>query len=78
MKILRGARNLIGISQCEMAERLGVKQGIISAWERGTNEPPINRIPDIAREYRIAPEELFDIFLGKNPQATLTIHKDSA
>ena len=78
MKILKGARNLIGISQYEMAERLGVKQGIISAWERGTNEPPIGRIPDIAREYRIAPEELLDIFMGKNPQATVSIQKESA
>ena len=78
MKILRGARNLIGISQDEMAEKLGVGQGAISAWERGVKLPPIGRIPDIAREYRIEPEELLDIFLGKNPQATLSIQKESA
>lgn len=36
---LRKARDLAGLSQGEMADKLGVKRTSLSAWERGENQP---------------------------------------
>jgi DNA-binding transcriptional regulator YiaG len=39
MKNLREARIRVGLSQGELAEKLGVAQPTISNWERGKGEP---------------------------------------
>ena len=40
----RKARNSIGISQEELAARLGSSQDAVSRWERGKDSPPISAL----------------------------------
>lgn len=43
---IKNLRKRTGLSQGEMAERLEVSQGLVSAWERGANLP---RVPELVR-----------------------------
>ncbi len=49
MKNLSEARDRIGLSQAELAEKLRVNQQTISSWERGRSEP----LQDQEKELRI-------------------------
>jgi transcriptional regulator with XRE-family HTH domain len=40
------------ISQETLAERMGVSKRQVRQWETGENEPPIYRLPGLARELR--------------------------
>jgi len=55
---LKTARNSLGISQRELADRLGVVQGAIGNWENGTLEPRLNQLEDIAKALKATPSEL--------------------
>jgi transcriptional regulator with XRE-family HTH domain len=41
---LRRARKHLGLTQTELAERLGSSQGAITRWERGKDSPPISAL----------------------------------
>ena len=45
---IRAAREAIGISQMELAERLEVEQGTVSRWENGDREPRLTTLAQIA------------------------------
>ena len=45
---IRAAREAIGISQMELAERLEVEQGTVSRWENGDREPRLTTLAAIA------------------------------
>jgi repressor LexA len=47
-KNLIGARKKIGISQGELARRLGVSQGTIGNYEAGTRYPRLDKLECIA------------------------------
>lgn len=47
MEWLRKARKEIGLTQYEMADRLGLSQGTVANWENGTRLPNIPKIKDI-------------------------------
>jgi transcriptional regulator with XRE-family HTH domain len=55
---LRGAANL---NQTALGERIGVDQRRISAWEKGLNLPPPDKIPILARVLCADPQELFEL-----------------
>src|SRR5262245_51511646 len=44
-------------SQSEVAERIGVQQTTVSAWERGLATPSSGHLLALARLFRIAPED---------------------
>lgn len=46
---IRAARKAAGISQAELAHRLDVTQGAVSAWELGRNEPPLETLNKISK-----------------------------
>jgi transcriptional regulator with XRE-family HTH domain len=46
----RKVRQQLGLSQREMAKRLGVPGGSWSAWESGHNYPAGQRLVDVARD----------------------------
>ena len=60
---LKFRRIKVGLTQFELAKRLGVKERVISFWETGRSEPHIEQAVDIARILETEPKEVFpDIF----------------
>ena len=43
------ARLIAGMTQTELAERLGVSTVAVSKWESGKNLPKAKRLPEVAR-----------------------------
>lgn len=63
MKHIRECRESLGLTQQDLAERVGLSQETISQYENGTRTPNIN----IAREIAMALNESLDnIFFGNN------------
>lgn len=52
-------RRLLGLTQAELAEMLGVSCQAVSKWEQQTNCPDIMLLPDLARIFGITIDELF-------------------
>ncbi|MGN1112605.1 MAG: helix-turn-helix domain-containing protein [Acutalibacteraceae bacterium] len=44
---LRTVREILGISQCEMAEKLYIDRSTYSYYETGKSEPPVHRLKKI-------------------------------
>jgi transcriptional regulator with XRE-family HTH domain len=42
--LIRDARLIAGLSQSELAQRLGTTQSAVSNWERGRDEPRVNTL----------------------------------
>jgi len=52
-----------GLTQLELARRLGVKERVITFWETGRSQPHIEQAVDIAKILEAEPKEVFpDIF----------------
>ena len=45
--LIREARTIAGLTQQELAERLGTKQSVISRWERGIEVPRVDTLARI-------------------------------
>ena len=60
MNILKTLRESAGLSQADVADKLGYISGqFISNWERGVSFPPIKAIPKLAKIYKTDREYLF-------------------
>ena len=46
---LKKARTEMGLTQMEMASRLGVEKGSVSNWERGVNGPDGSKLADLCK-----------------------------
>lgn len=55
---LRFSRMRLGLTQCEIAERIGVHQSTVAWWEAGKTAPSIKLIPVVAREYGVDLDDL--------------------
>jgi len=53
--LIRGWRTSAGLSQAELAARMGVGQSNLSAWETGKNNIPVTLLAEIARICRVSP-----------------------
>ncbi len=42
--LIREARSLAGLSQAELAARIGTTQPVVSRWERGTESPRLDAL----------------------------------
>jgi transcriptional regulator with XRE-family HTH domain len=47
--LIREVRQFAGLSQRELAERIGTKQSVISRWERGLDAPRIDTLARLLR-----------------------------
>jgi transcriptional regulator with XRE-family HTH domain len=56
---MRAARKTLGLTQEEVARRLGADQSDVSRWERGGTTPAIERWPAIATLYGVSLDWLF-------------------
>ena len=57
---LAGARKKSGLSQEEVAEKLGVSRQTVSKWEQGETVPDIYQTKKLAAAYRMTLDELTD------------------
>jgi transcriptional regulator with XRE-family HTH domain len=48
-RLIREARRLAGLTQSELASRVGTTQSVISRWERGEDSPRVETIARILR-----------------------------
>lgn len=60
---IRNARKRMGITQEQLAERLGVTLGTISKWERGASEPEIIYLTGLAEIFRVSVDALIGFSL---------------
>jgi len=54
-----------GLTQLELAKRLGVKERVVCFWETGRSEPHIEQAVDIARVLGAEQEEIFPNMFNK-------------
>ncbi len=58
-------RRLNGLTQKELAERLGVSTQAVSKWEQQLSCPDVLLLPKLAKIFRITIDELFGIICPK-------------
>lgn len=61
---IRKFRQLLGISQKELANRIGVSNSRVSNWEQGINRPDADIIAKLCVALNVSPSELLDIQLS--------------
>lgn len=54
-------RQELGISQQELAKRVGVSQKAIDFWEKGINEPKASYIISLARVFNVSADFLLGL-----------------
>ncbi len=55
---IRGYRKNLGLTQEQLAERLGITLGAVSKWERGSSEPDLGFIMDLAELFHVSVDAL--------------------
>lgn len=66
---MRCLREHYGLTQTQLAERLGVTKSAVNAWETGTNSPSLTYIIKLAQIYGVST----DYLLGVNERLTVDI-----
>lgn len=61
---IRRYREDRGISQKELAEKLGISNSRVSNWEQGINRPDADILADICEALNVSPSELLDVRLS--------------
>jgi len=61
---IRKYREERGLSQRELAKRIGVSNSRISNWEQGVNRPDVDLLASICGALNVSPSELLDIRLA--------------
>ena len=55
-EIIRNRRRELGLTQEQLAGKLGVSAPAVNKWERGNSYPDITLLPVLARTLRVEPE----------------------
>ncbi len=55
---IRSYRKSLGLTQDQLAERLGITLGAVSKWERGSSEPDLSYIMDLAELFHVSVDAL--------------------
>lgn len=58
---IRNLRYKAGLTQEQLAERLGLSAQSVSKWENAVSMPDISLLPDIAEVFGVSIDELFDL-----------------
>lgn len=66
---IKNLRTNSGMSQVQLAERLGITKSAVNAWEAGTNSPSLSYIAKLARIFGVST----DFLLGVNERLTVDI-----
>lgn len=60
MKVLREMRKAQKLSQAELASKVKVTQGAVSAWETGLYNPNTRKLKQLARELDCSVDKLIE------------------
>ncbi len=66
---IKNLRVQVGLSQSELAKRLGVTKSAVNSWESGTNSPSLNYIIKMSQIFSVST----DYLLGVNERLTVDI-----
>ncbi len=69
-KYIADTRKLRGLSQAELAEKLGVAPQTVSKWETGVGYPDLAMFPEIARALCVSMDDLFGEKTGVDDNGT--------
>ena len=58
MKTIRDLREAAGMTQFELAVRVGVTPSAVYNWERGRNEPKATQLRGLARAFGVPMDEI--------------------
>lgn len=58
MKTIKELREAAGLTQLQLAYRLGVTPGSVSAWERGVTEPRSLQLRALAHELGVSMDDI--------------------
>lgn len=64
-------RRASGMSQEELAEKLGVSRQAVSKWESGATQPELQKLIELSRLYSVSVDELLSLEHAKAPQDTV-------
>jgi transcriptional regulator with XRE-family HTH domain len=65
---IRKYRKAKGLTQTELAEKLGTTQFVITNYERGRNNPTAAKLPEIAKALGVGLDQLYGL-KGDDPKA---------
>lgn len=63
---IRKYREECGISQVQLAQKLGVSNSRVSNWEQGINRPDADIIAEICRALNVSPSDLLNVRLSQD------------
>ena len=72
-KILKRIRKENDTTQCELAEKLGVKQSTVSSWEIGRSRPTFEQVIEISNIFGTST----DYLLGKSDNENNYVYTDN-
>lgn len=58
MTDIKTARNRLGMTQSQLAERIGVERTVLTHWENGDTSPRVEHLPRIADALGVSIDEL--------------------
>ncbi len=58
-KLIRTKRDELGLSQSDLAKKLGISRVMVSKYETGEIEPPISKLLSIVEQLQAKPEDFF-------------------
>ena len=58
-EVIRNARKSLGLTQRQLAEKIGVANTSISNWEKGLSRPDADLIQELCRVLQLQPNDIY-------------------